>query len=210
MNFSNVLILAPHTDDGEIGAGGFVARLIESGAAVQYLAFSACEDSVPLGFERDVLRKEVLVATKCLGISSEDVKVLDFPVRNFNVHRQEILEELIRVRKKTNFDLVLTPSSFDLHQDHKVIYEESIRAFKNTTMLGYELIWNNLEVNNRCFVGLSESNLKCKIDAISQYDSQSGRAYVSAEFVRSLAVMRGVQTNKRFAESYEVIRWHLN
>jgi len=38
--FRNVLVLAPHTDDGEFGCGGTMARLIESGAAVTYAAFS--------------------------------------------------------------------------------------------------------------------------------------------------------------------------
>ena len=40
MDFDNVLVLAPHTDDGELGAGGFIAKLIEKGAKVTYVAFS--------------------------------------------------------------------------------------------------------------------------------------------------------------------------
>src|SRR5207244_7059171 len=35
-----VLVLAPHTDDGEFGCGGTMARLVEGGADVRYVAFS--------------------------------------------------------------------------------------------------------------------------------------------------------------------------
>lgn len=37
--FKNVLVLAPHTDDGELGAGGTINRLIEEGSKVTYAAF---------------------------------------------------------------------------------------------------------------------------------------------------------------------------
>ena len=34
------LVLAPHTDDGEFGCGGTMARLVEAGTDVRYVAFS--------------------------------------------------------------------------------------------------------------------------------------------------------------------------
>lgn len=37
--FKNVLVLAPHTDDGELGAGSTINRLIEEGSKVTYAAF---------------------------------------------------------------------------------------------------------------------------------------------------------------------------
>ena len=36
------------------------------------------------------------------------------------------------------------PSLNDIHQDHATIAQEGLRAFKGCTILGYELIWNNL------------------------------------------------------------------
>ena len=43
--FSNkrILILAPHTDDGELGCGATISKLIETSNDVYYVAFSACE-----------------------------------------------------------------------------------------------------------------------------------------------------------------------
>ena len=38
--------------------------------------------------------------------------------------RQEILEELIRLKKVSDFDLVFIPSLHDIHQDHTTIAQE--------------------------------------------------------------------------------------
>ena len=37
----------------------------------------------------------------------------------------------------------MIPSESDVHQDHQTIYNESIRAFKFSSILGYEMPWNN-------------------------------------------------------------------
>ncbi|HET6493785.1 MAG TPA: PIG-L family deacetylase, partial [Thermoleophilia bacterium] len=76
--FTNVLVLAPHTDDGEFGCGGTMARLIENGVRVTYAAFSTAAKSVPDGFPKDVLKHEVRAATRVLGIPETDLKVYDF------------------------------------------------------------------------------------------------------------------------------------
>lgn len=204
--FKNVLVLSPHTDDGELGAGAIINRLISEGSHVDYFAFSSCEESVPDGFEKDVLRKEVLDATKVLGISNNNVSVLDYKVRNFTSSRQSILDDLITIRKKREYDLVLLPASTDIHQDHKTIYQEGVRAFKNKTILGYELYWNQLKSNNTLFFKISNNHLDAKLESIRQYKSQYGRGYCKDENITSLAKVRGVQAGFEFAECFEVIR----
>ncbi len=204
--FKNVLVLAPHTDDGELGAGGSISKLIENGAKVTYVAFSTAEDSVPDGLPKDILKKEVVKATAELGIKPENLIILNYQVRRFNYDRQQILEDLISLRKKSSFDLILTPSMHDIHQDHSTISQESIRAFKNTTILGYELIWNNLTFNTQCFVKLEEKHIDAKQKALEQYESQGGRNYLARDFTFSLAKTRGVQVGAEYAECFEVIR----
>src|SRR5215210_3539764 len=90
-----VLVLAPHTDDGEFGCGGTMARLVEEGAEVRYVAFSIATRSLPEGFPPDTLAREVREATGELGIPDERLTVHDFDVRTFPEHRQEILERLV-------------------------------------------------------------------------------------------------------------------
>lgn len=210
MDFKNVLVLAPHTDDGELGAGGFIAKLIEQGAKVTYVAFSTAEESVPDHLPKDILKTEVKAATAKLGIASDKLIIFNYQVRKLNYVRQEILEELIKIRRNENYDLVLMPSLKDIHQDHTTIAQEGMRAFKNTTILGYELIWNNLSFDTTCFVKLNYSHVESKFFALQCYGSQSGREYMGRDFIFSLAKTRGVQIGAEYAESFEVVRWVIN
>ena len=66
--WERVLVLAPHTDDGEFGCGGTIARLLDGGADVRYVAFSIATKSLPEGFPPDTLAKEVRAATAAIGI----------------------------------------------------------------------------------------------------------------------------------------------
>jgi len=206
-NFRNVFVLAPHTDDGELGAGGTISKLVEEGANVYYFAFSTAQESVPEGFPGDILKSEVIEATASLGIPRENVIIYGYEVRKLNYARQEILEELIKHRCEMFPDLVLMPSLNDIHQDHATVAQEGLRAFKNSTILGYELIWNNLTFNTTSFVKLDKRHIEKKAKALTAYKSQSNRDYMSEEFIFSLAKTRGVQIGAKYAESFEVIRW---
>lgn len=206
-NFMNVLVLAPHTDDGELGAGGTIARLLENGVNVTYAAFSTAEESVPDHLPKDILKAEVKLATRELGISPDNLLIFNYQVRKLSYVRQEILENLISIRKSKEFDLILMPSLKDIHQDHATIAQEGLRAFKNKTILGYELIWNNLSFDTTSFVELDKRHIDKKIAALKCYTSQNRRDYMSADFIYSLAKVRGVQIGVDFAESFEVIRW---
>ncbi|RZN84186.1 MAG: PIG-L family deacetylase [Winogradskyella sp.] len=202
-----VLVLAPHTDDGEFGCGGTIAKLIEQGAEVHYVAFSWCEESVPEGFPKDILKTEVASATAILGIKKENLHVLDYKVRYFSSHRQQILEDLIVFRKKINPDLVLIPSLNDIHQDHATIAIEGVRAFKNRNVLSYELTWNNFNFSMDFFNKLTEEQVNIKIESLKQYKSQiSIRGYASEEFIKGLAKVRGTQVGADYAEVFEVVR----
>jgi len=205
-NFKTVLVLGPHTDDGEIGAGATISRLCREGKKVYYVAFSICEESVPPGFDKTVLSKEILRAGSRFGIPKANISTLRYKVRKFTSSRQDILEDMIKIKNTIDPDLVLLPCSYDIHQDHKVIFEEGTRAFKKTSILGYEIPWNNLEINNRCFIEVFSEDLKNKVDSILEYKSQSFRNYINEDYIRSLLVIRGKQIDFDLAESFEVIR----
>lgn len=104
-------------------------------------------------------------------------------------------------------DMVFLPSASDIHQDHQVVHQEGVRAFKNTTFAGYELPWNNYRIHTNFFICISESELNKKIESLKMYKSQEHRNYMKEDFIRSLAKVRGVQANSEFAEAFEVYRW---
>lgn len=206
-NFKIILVLAPHTDDGELGCGGSIVRFLEEGKEVYYVAFSTAEDSVPEGFPKNILEMEVREATKILGIPSSNLIIYKFQVRKLNYVRQEILEELVKIKREISPDLVFIPSPNDLHQDHQTVAMEGMRAFKQVSILGYELPWNNIKFNTQAFIKLEDSHIIRKIEALKAYKSQSFRDYLTEDFIWSLAKTRGVQIGSKYAETFEVIRW---
>lgn len=202
-----ILVLAPHTDDGELGCGGSMSRFISEGQDVYYVAFSVAEKSVPNDLPSNILASEVLEATAEIGIARSHVIINRYEVRRLNYHRQEILEDMIIYKKDISPDLVFMPSLSDVHQDHHTVAEEGLRAFKGTTILGYELPWNNISFETRGFIKLSEDDVEKKIMALGKYKSQQEKQYFSRDFILGWARTRGVQIGTQLAESFEIIRW---
>ena len=204
--FNRILVLAPHTDDGEFGCGGSIARFIEEGKGVFYVVFSTAEESVPEGYPKNILELEVKEATKILGIDPNNLIVYKYQVRKLNYVRQEVLEELVKIKKDINPDLVFIPSPNDLHQDHYTVAMEGMRAFKQVSLLGYEIPWNNITFHTQAFINLEERHIIKKMEALKAYKSQQNRFYANEEFIRSLAITRGTQISVKYAETFEVIR----
>lgn len=194
-----VLILAPHTDDAEFGCGATIHKIIRAGEQVFQYVFS-------FGTER---RSEYVPAWKRLGGDVENIYANDFQVRMFPENRQAILEEMIRVKRKIDPHLVFLPSSSDTHQDHEVIANEGWRAFKDCSVLGYEMPWNTQNFSTQLFYQVSDENLHAKIEALSWYETQKDRSYMDPEFIQSLARVRGVQSQTKYAEAFEVKRWKI-
>jgi len=208
LTFKRALVLCAHTDD-EFGCSGTMIRLLESGAQVYCAEFSICRESAPNGFPPDVLSHEVREMARALGLRQEQLLVFDFRVRHFPSLRQEILEEMVRLRKQINPDLVLLPALSDIHQDHHVVAMEGFRAFKFASVFGYELPMNTITFQHACFVELAAEHLKRKIEAILCYKSQLFRPYVEESFIRGLARVRGIQAGVEYAEAFEVLRLKL-
>ena len=207
-SMQRVLVLAPHTDDAELGCGGTIARLLRDGGDVCVAAFSTAEESLPPGTVPTRLRDEFLSAMQVLGIPRDKTFVFGYPVRRLSYFRQELLEELVKLRGQVNPNMVFLPSASDLHQDHQVLNAEGLRCFKDMTVWGYELPWNNIGFPAQAFVTLEPCDLRAKWEALQAYKSQFelARPYFSWEFIEGLARVRGVQVKAPYAEAFEVMR----
>lgn len=208
MRTKRILALGPHTDDVELGCGGTLAKLIEKGTDVHVAIFSIAAASVPEGMLPTTLKDESVRAIRQLGISDSKTHIYDYPVRRFPDYRQEILENILKLKHEIVPDMVLLPSSSDIHQDHSVVHTEGLRAFKEITVLGYELPWNTMSFQPQAFSILDVHHLNIKWQSLSAYKSQIilARPYFDKSFILGLAKMRGVQIKCEWAEAYEVLR----
>lgn len=164
----NILVLSPHTDDETLGCGGFINKLSKDNN-IFFICFSFCD--------REELKDEYRSAIKILCDDIEPYyEILDFKVRYFD--RQKVLDTLIKIKRQINPDVILCNSGYDIHQDHLTIHNESMRAFKDKTILGYCHHWNVIGKSDlRLIIDLDEDNIKSKNDAMNQYKSQFKREY---------------------------------
>jgi len=191
-----ILVVAPHGDDGTIACGGSMAKWIGQGHKIHYHVFYT------------VHQAEVFDALQVIG----DIPItweVEYEIRNFSENRQKILDMLLNEKKDLNPDLVVAPCPKDIHQDHSVISQEVLRAFKDRSILGYEMPWNNVSIDTECFVALGAEDMVKKVDSVSKHKSQSGKPYTDPDFLRSWARTRGMQIGKPYAEVFEVVRWIL-
>lgn len=201
----NVLVLSPHTDDAELGAGGFLHRLTSQNKNVKIVHFSDTMNINGIEHGRE-LRTEALAGAKALGILEQNVVFGDFLTRKFSSQRQEILDFMIQVRQEFRPDLVLCPGSEDKHQDHEVICAETIRAFKSQTILGFDSHWNQRRQDTTALVELGMSDIEAKVAATSSYVSQKDNLYMHPEAILGQARMRGVARGFKFAEAFQVLQ----
>lgn len=195
-----ILVLSPHTDDAEIGAGASLVRLIKEGAKARILAFSTGNS------ETGATEDEFRAAMGVLGVT--DFELLGFKARRFPSQRQEILQRLVDERNGWKPDIVLCPATFDVHQDHRVVCDEAVRAFRRScTILGYDMPCSSMgAIRLSKFVWVDAEHVITKTNAIGCYKSQVRRQATSRRFIEALAFVRGAQIGYRFAEAFEVIR----
>jgi LmbE family N-acetylglucosaminyl deacetylase len=193
------LFLGAHPDDIELGAGATIAKAILHGAKCSMGIFSTFRDTQPH------LIEESLSALKILGVNQENVKFFDFPVRNFPEYRQQILQTIID-NYSGGFDTIFVPSAPDIHQDHEVIFKEALRAFKFSSILGYELPWNIFDDKKTVYNRITQEHLDLKISALEKFGSQRERYYMSPSDSHAVATFRGLQINSKYAEAFELYR----
>jgi LmbE family N-acetylglucosaminyl deacetylase len=204
-----ILLLSPHTDDIEIGAGGTLIKLLQGkDNNFCWVVFSTCENAVPQGLPLDVLKNEFTTVASHAGITN--YRIHSFPNMNFPASALAILEELGKVKNEFEPDLVIAPSLNDFHQDHRAVAEQAVRVFKkDASIIGYELPWNNLVFQPHLYVRLTQEQMEEKWRILSLYKSQFilQRNYFSKDFIFGWARMRGTQCNAEYAEAFEVTRW---
>ena len=206
IGFKSVLLISPHTDDCEFGLGGTIARMVEGGTQITWVICSNAVKSLADGFGTQTLIEEQCAAAETLGIPRENLIFWDFEVREFPAARQEILEKLVALGSTTQFDAVFCPSQNDWHQDHMTISQECRRAFKRTTLLGYDLPWNNFTTEHSLLVRIEPKHLEIKLAALACYKSQAGRPYMQPQLIESIARVRAIPLGEGIAEAFEVIR----
>lgn len=196
-----VLFVGAHPDDIEIGCGALIAHMAGK-ADLLCITLSDNQKNPALANVVDEHRRSMAV----LGLAEAQDVVNTFETRNFPRDRQAILEYLYEVNRQHQPDLVFVHSGSDIHQDHGVVTQEALRAFRGTSVLGFDVLRSSYGFFPNFLVEVSESDVEKKISALRQYATYSDKYYFDPNIIRSTLVRHGALAERPYAEGFDILR----
>lgn len=203
--FKKALILSPHTDDAVIGAGGLIQKLAKDGCHIVHMVFSVCDDTlIGTKYPKGQIAEEDRKAVTLLGAT--EIIHHDFENKHLHKSRQEILDAIYPYRNDSDLELVVASYTGDIHQDHRTVAEEAVRAFgrNHATLLQYQIMGTCKDFDPNLFIPLTREEADKKIEALSLYKTQFELrdGWFNLENFRSQLRVDGVNTNSEFAEAF--------
>jgi N-acetylglucosamine malate deacetylase 1 len=196
-----VCFIGAHPDDIEIGAGALIAHIVPL-TEVFCITLSDNQKNPDLQNVLAESRKSMGV----LGVPEDHFLIGQFETRRFPEQRQEILEYLIKFNKTQKPDIVFTHTRSDIHQDHAAVTEEVLRAFRGTTVFGFDVIRSSYGFFPNFLVEVCEEDVEKKIKALAEYRTYDDKYYFDPQATRAILVRNGVIAERPLAEGFDTFR----
>ena len=196
-----ILFLGAHPDDIELGCGALIAQIVQQ-AEIRCVTLSDNQKNPTLKH----LVEEHYKSMQVLGVPENCIELGQFETRNFPYARQEILEYLINLNKAFRPEIVFVHSKADIHQDHAAVTEETLRAFRGTTVLGFDVLRSTYGFFPNFLVGVSEQEVETKIRALAQYQTYADKYYFDPEVTRATLKRQGALAERPYAEGFDILR----
>ncbi len=201
LSCKRVAFIGAHPDDIELGAGALIAQLAAK-IDIRCVTLSDNQKNPKL---KDLVSEHHASMT-ALGVKREQVILGQFDTRHFPHQRQEILEFLISFNRDFRPELVFTHTLADIHQDHKTVTEECLRAYRGTTVLGFDVLRSSYGFFPHFLVGVSEEDVAKKLKALAAYQTYSSKYYFDPEITRATLIRHGALAERPFAEGFDILR----
>lgn len=196
------LIISPHIDDEVLGCGGILDEN-------SHVLHCGVEDRDHVTAKERI--EEIEAVKKAVGF---EMKLLKNKVNNYKA--TDLIPEFEKVINELKPEQVFIPFP-SYNQDHRAVYDAALVAlrlhdvnFFVKKVLIYEqphmYFWshnNALEFKPNYFVPI---DIEKKLNLYSLLKSQV-RSFRSLDHVKSLAVLRGGQSNSKHSEAFQILRW---
>jgi N-acetylglucosamine malate deacetylase 1 len=196
-----VCFIGAHPDDIELGCGALIAHIANQ-TEVMCVTLSDNQKNPLLTH----LPVEHYNSMAVLGVLKENVILGTFETRRFPQARQEILEYLIGLNRKFQPEIVFVHTKADIHQDHATVTEESLRAFRGTTVLGFDVLRSSYGFFPNFLVEVNDQDLECKIQALAEYKTYTSKYYFDPNITRSTLIRHGALCERQYAEGFDILR----
>jgi LmbE family N-acetylglucosaminyl deacetylase len=218
-----VLVIAAHPDDEALGCGGTMARYANQGSSVHVLFVAdgvSSREGARATAELDERRASAKRA--CASLGARAPVFLDHPDQRLDgVGLLRLIQDIERVSREVEPQVVLTHHAHDLNNDHRLVAQAVLTAFRPVpgqtvrSIFGFEVLssteWNYASpvqsfVPSR-FVDIADTFAK-KLEAVKAYDREMRAAPHARSYraVEALAVLRGASVGLAHAEAFTVYR----
>jgi len=198
---ARVLAIGAHPDDIEIAVGGTLAKMRDAGYQIAALVLTQGEK----GGDGDNRQNEARSGAEFLGL--DNIEVLDCTDTRLMTDAVDVTNAIEAMIEKCDPNIIFTHSNHDIHQDHQLVFESTLRAARNTrtTILCYESPSVTQDFRPTYFVDVGKY-VDIKIQAIREHRDQRKKTYMKPELIRSKLAFRGGQAKVDYAEGFEVVR----
>jgi LmbE family N-acetylglucosaminyl deacetylase len=201
------LIISPHIDDEVLGCGG----IIDNDTFVLYCGLDEAHITDAWVRNRpkiDERMKELKDVNEYLGYKYD---ILYNKVNHYVI--QDLISSFEKYINEYKPEEVYIPYP-SYNQDHKTVYNAALIALRPHDLnhfvkkiLIYEqphvFLWSEIDFKPNYFISI---DIEKKIKAYEMMVSQV-RNFRSPKILKSMATLRGAQSNYEFAEGYKIIRW---
>lgn len=194
-----VLCLAAHPDDLEIGCGGTLLALC---AGREVTVHSVLLTGSPERVREAEQAHELFLH----GAAEVHLETHDFPDGSLPARWGEVKACLEDVATRVHPDVILAPRLDDAHQDHRMLAELVITSWRDALVLRYEIPkWDGDQGRVTHYVPLTAEQARAKVELLDKvYPSQVGRDWWDDELFLGLMRLRGVECRHRYAEGFLV------
>lgn len=196
-----LLFLGAHPDDIELGCGALLSNL---GQKAEILCVTLSDNRKNPALQN--LVQEHYRSMGVLGIGRDRIVLGPFETRNFPRDRQEILEFLFDLNRTYQPEIVFVHTESDIHQDHSVTTVEALRAFRGTTVLGFDVLRSSYGFFPRFLVEVDAGDVEKKVQCLLEYQTYCDKYYFSPDVVRATLVRHGALAGRPFAEGFDILR----
>jgi len=196
-----ICFIGAHPDDIELGCGAFISN-IRGKTNILCVTLSDNQKNPTLTHLLEEHHRSMAI----LGVSSDQIKVGAFVTRRFPELRQEILEYLYQLNHAYQPDIVITHTRADIHQDHQQTTEEVLRAFRGTTVLGFDALRSSYGFFPHFLVEVNEQDVENKIKALAEYSTYNEKYYFDEAVLRATLVRHGALAERPYAEGFDILR----
>ncbi len=193
--------IGAHPDDIELGCGAFIAHVLPM-SEVKCVTLSDNQKNPEL----KGLVEEHFRSMEILGVPRENIVLGQFETRKFPHARQEILEYMIQLKREFRPDVVFVHTKADIHQDHGTVTEEALRAFRGTTVLGFDCLRSSYGFFPHFLAEVSEGDVECKLRALAEYKTYTNRYYFEPSILRATLIRHGALAECKYAEGFDILR----